>query len=100
MTGLLVGAFFSQGFARGLLTIAIAVTWAFALYDLATSSLSGRKKAVWLVLILIFPLAGAIVYLLVRADSKMTSPAAADQMAGVAQHAQDPRMVQMQHPGA
>jgi predicted PurR-regulated permease PerM len=98
MTGMLVAGFFDQGFFKGLLTIAIAVCWAFALYDLATRHFSGRQKAVWLVLILIFPVVGAIVYLLARPSTPVVAPYALEDVTQQPGHINDPRS-QIQHTG-
>jgi hypothetical protein len=67
MSGTLVlAAIFDQGFLRGLLKIAVAFCWGFALFDLVRRPLSGWKKAVWLVVILVVPILGAVVYLLAQ----------------------------------
>jgi hypothetical protein len=97
MTATLVAGFFDQGFFKGLLMIAVAVCWGFALYDLATRHLSGRKKAVWLVLILIFPIVGTVVYLLAR-PSTMVDAGAFHDVTQPQGHIGDPRS-QIQHTG-
>jgi Phospholipase_D-nuclease N-terminal len=62
---MLIAGFFDQGFFRGLLLLGIAFCWGFALYDLVRRPLAGWKKAMWFLVILIFPLAGAMIYLLI-----------------------------------
>jgi len=63
---LVVAALFDQGFLKSLLKIGIAFCWGFALFDLVRRPLSGWKKAVWLVVILVVPVLGAVVYLLAQ----------------------------------
>jgi len=70
---LVLAAFLDQGFFRRLLIVAVAACWGFALYDLVRRPLEGRKKAVWLVLILIFPVVGAIAYLVMRRSEPATA---------------------------
>jgi uncharacterized membrane-anchored protein len=91
---LVLAGFFDQGFFRGILMVAITVCWAFALYDLATRKLDGRKKAVWFVLILIFPIVGAFTYILTRPSVETIRPDSIDSVA-----MQDPRATMLQPPG-
>jgi len=65
-TTLVLAGFFDQGFFRGLLVVGIAFCWGFALYDLVTRPMSGFKKAIWLVVILILPILGTVIYLVAQ----------------------------------
>jgi hypothetical protein len=66
MNALLAEAFFGQGFFRTFFFLALSFLWGFALFDLAKSHLSGVKKALWLLAIIVIPVFGALVYLMTR----------------------------------
>ena len=74
---LVVGAVFNQSFFRTLILLAVAFLWAFALFDLVRRPMSGVGKAVWIVVILVLPIIGALVYILTRADTSFGQPGAA-----------------------
>jgi hypothetical protein len=66
MTALVAEAFFGQGFFRTLLFLGIAFLWGFALYDLARSRSHGWAKAIWLLVIILLPVLGSLIYLASR----------------------------------
>jgi hypothetical protein len=66
MTALVAGNFFGQGFFRTLIFLMLAFLWGFALYDLAKSDSAGWSKAIWVVVIIVIPVVGALVYLSTR----------------------------------
>jgi hypothetical protein len=74
---LVVGALFNQGFFRTLMLLAVAFLWAFALFDLVRRPMSGVGKAVWIVVIIVLPAIGALIYILTRTDTSFSSPGAA-----------------------
>ena len=65
-TALVAEAFFGQGFFRTLIFIGVAFLWGFALYDLAKSRTHGWSKAIWLLVIILLPVLGPLVYLATR----------------------------------
>jgi hypothetical protein len=58
-----------EGLAFPLLNLAVLAVWAYVLIDLFRNpSLSGSAKAMWLVIIVLLPIVGAVIYLVVRDD--------------------------------
>jgi hypothetical protein len=58
-----------EGFLYPLVNLAVLATWAYVLVDLFRNPrLSGGAKALWLVIIVLLPIAGGLVYLAVRDD--------------------------------
>jgi energy-coupling factor transporter transmembrane protein EcfT len=95
--GLVVGGFFNQGFLHSLIILALAFLWAFALYDLATRKLSGAKKVAWLLVIILIPFIGVIVYLVMRPEPAYSG---SDDRSGMMQSGeQDTRVTEIQHTG-
>jgi len=94
---LVVGGFFNQGFLHALIMLALAFLWGFALYDLATRKLSGTKKVAWLLIIILIPFIGVIVYLVTRPEPAYSG---SDERAGMTQQGeQDRRITEIQHTG-
>ena len=94
---LVVGGFFNQGFVHALIMLALAFLWGFALYDLATRKLSGTKKVAWLLIIILIPFIGVIVYLVTRPEPAYSG---SDERAGMTQQGeQDRRITEIQHTG-
>jgi heme A synthase len=94
---LVLGSFFDKGFLHALIMLALAFLWGFALYDLATRKLSGRKKVAWLLIIILIPIVGAIVYLVVHGDAEFSQE---DERVGMTQQGQQDRQIsEIQHPG-
>ena len=94
---LVVGGFFDQGFLHSLIILAMAFLWAFALWDLATRKLSGVKKVAWLLIIILIPFLGVIIYLVVRPEPAYSG---SDDRAGMTQQGeQDTRITEIQHTG-
>jgi hypothetical protein len=92
-----VGGFFNQGFLHSLIILALAFLWAFALYDLATRKLSGVKKVAWLLVIILIPFLGVLIYLVVRPEPAYSG---GDDRSGMTQQGeQDRRVSEIQHPG-
>ena len=59
----------SEEFAFPLLHLGVLVVWAYTLADLFKNpSLSGSAKAMWILIIVLFPIVGSVVYLSVRED--------------------------------
>ena len=52
----------------GLIWIGVAITWICAIYDLMAKrpDLDGRHRAAWLLLIILFPIVGAVMYFVSR----------------------------------
>ncbi|HEY1366474.1 MAG TPA: PLD nuclease N-terminal domain-containing protein [Gaiellaceae bacterium] len=93
---LVLGDFFDQGFFRSLILLALAFCWGFALFDLVRHPMPGPKKAAWLMLIVLIPFVGAIVYFVVRKTPEYTP----GENAGLTQHGDaDLRLTTYQHPG-
>jgi Phospholipase_D-nuclease N-terminal len=63
---MLIASFFGEGFFHTLIFLMLAFFWGFALFDLAKSHASGKSKALWLVVILLVPVVGALAYLITR----------------------------------
>ena len=58
-----------EGLAFPLLNLAVVAVWAYVLVDLFRNpSLSGSAKAMWLAIIVLLPIVGAVIYLVVRDD--------------------------------
>jgi hypothetical protein len=94
---LVVGGFFDKGFLHSLIVLALAFLWGFALYDLATRKLSGVKKVAWLLIIILIPFLGVIIYLVARPEPAYSG---SDDRAGMTQQGeQDRRVTEIQHPG-
>ena len=94
---LVVGGFFNQGFVHALIMLALAFLWGFALYDLATRKLSGTKKVAWLLIIILIPFIGVIVYLVTRPEPAYSG---SDERARMTQQGeQDRRITEIQHTG-
>jgi hypothetical protein len=62
----LVATLFGEGFFRTLIFLMLAFLWGFALFDLAKSHVSGARKAIWAVAIILLPVVGALAYLMTR----------------------------------
>jgi hypothetical protein len=93
---LVLGDFFDQGFFRSLILLALAFCWGFALFDLVRHPMPGPKKAAWLMLIVLLPFVGAIVYFVVRQAPEYTP----GESAGLTQQGDaDLRLTTYQHPG-
>jgi hypothetical protein len=93
---LVLGGFFDQGFFRGLILLALAFCWGFALFDLLRHSMPRSKKAAWLILILVLPFVGTIIYFVVAQAPEYT----AGETAGLTQQGDaDLRLTTYQHPG-
>jgi hypothetical protein len=93
---LVVGGFFDKGFLHSLIVLALAFLWGFALYDLATRNLSGKKKVAWLLVIILIPVLGVIIYLVARPEPVYSG---SDDRAGMTQQGeQDRRITEIQHP--
>jgi energy-coupling factor transporter transmembrane protein EcfT len=94
---LVVGGFFNQGFLHALIMLAMAFLWGFALWDLATRKLSGTKKVAWLLIIILIPFIGVIIYLVTRPEPEYSG---SDERAGMTQQGeQDTRITEIQHTG-
>jgi len=94
---LVVGGFFDKGFLHSLIVLALAFLWGFALYDLATRDLSGKKKVAWLLIIIFIPVIGVIIYLVARPEPAYSG---SDDRAGMTQQGeQDRRITEIQHTG-
>jgi hypothetical protein len=95
--GLVVGGFFDQGFLHSLVVLALAFIIGFALVDLIRRPMSGRKKCAWVLIIVLIPIVGAIIYLIVNGDAEFPQE---DNRAGMTQQGeQDMRITEIQHPG-
>ncbi len=46
--------------------VPLLVVWAIALVDIVRRPMSGKAKAVWIVVVVVFPFAGTLVYFLLR----------------------------------
>jgi Phospholipase_D-nuclease N-terminal len=58
-----------EGLAFPLLNLAVLAVWTYTLVDLFKNpSLSGSAKAMWIVIIVLLPILGAVIYLSVRED--------------------------------
>ncbi len=58
-----------EEFTFPLLHLGVLAVWAYTLFDLFKNpNLSGSAKAMWILIIVLFPLVGAVVYLAVRED--------------------------------
>jgi Phospholipase_D-nuclease N-terminal len=58
-----------EGLLFPLVNLAVLATWAYVLVDLFRNPrLSGGAKAMWLLAIVLLPIAGAVIYLGVRED--------------------------------
>jgi hypothetical protein len=58
-----------EGLLFPLVNLAVLATWAYVLVDLFRNPrLSGGAKAMWLVIIVLLPIAGGLIYLGVRDD--------------------------------
>jgi len=96
-TTLLAGAFFNQGFFRTLVFLMLAFLWGFALYDLAKRHMSGWHKAFWLLVIVLIPLLGALIYLVTRPGLETEQIAVSAGYAG--REGEDMAMGGTHHPG-
>ena len=95
--GLVVGGFFNQGFLHALIMLALAFIIGFALVDLIRRPMSGAKKCAWVLIIVLIPLIGAIIYLIVNGGAEFSG---SDDRAGMTQQGQqDTRITEIQHPG-
>ncbi len=58
-----------EGLLFPLVNLAVLATWGYVLVDLFRNPrLSGGAKAMWLLAIVLLPIAGAVIYLAVRED--------------------------------
>ena len=58
-----------EGLLFPLVNLAVVATWAYVLVDLFRNPrLSGGEKAMWLLVIVLLPIVGAVIYLAVRED--------------------------------
>ena len=58
-----------EGLAFPLVTLAVVAVWVYTLVDLwKNPSLSGSAKAMWMLIIVLLPILGPVVYLTVRED--------------------------------
>jgi hypothetical protein len=58
-----------EEFAFPLLHLGVLVVWAYTLVDLwKNPRLSGSAKAMWILIIVLLPIVGAVIYLAVRDD--------------------------------
>ncbi|HET9545936.1 MAG TPA: PLDc N-terminal domain-containing protein [Gaiellaceae bacterium] len=58
-----------EGLAFPLVSLGVLVVWAYTLTDLwKNPSLSGSAKAMWMLIIVLLPILGPVVYLTVRED--------------------------------
>jgi hypothetical protein len=55
--------YFSDWVVFFFIVVPITIMWVFALIDLFRQEMSGWTKAIWLLVILVFPIVGTIVYL-------------------------------------
>jgi Phospholipase_D-nuclease N-terminal len=95
--GLVLGGFFNQGFLHALIMLALAFLIGFALVDLVRRPMSGVKKCAWVLIIVLIPVIGAIIYLVVNGDAAYPG---SDDRAGMTQQGrQDERITEIQHPG-
>ena len=95
--GLVLGGFFNQGFLHALIMLALAFLIGFALVDLVRRPMSGVKKCAWVLIIVLVPVIGAIIYLIVNEDAAYSG---SDDRAGMTQQGQqDERITEIQHPG-
>ena len=95
--GLVVGGFFDQGFLHALIMLALAFIIGFALVDLIRRPMSGTKKCAWVLIIVLIPVIGAIIYLIVNGGAEFSG---SDDRAGMTQQGQqDTRITEIQHPG-
>jgi hypothetical protein len=95
--GLVLGGFFNQGFLHALIMLALAFLIGFALVDLVRRPMSGTKKCAWVLIIVLVPVVGAIIYLIVNGDAAFPQD---DDRAGMTQQGQqDRRITEIQHPG-
>jgi Phospholipase_D-nuclease N-terminal len=69
VTGLPVAVAFFEGLVFPLVALGVLVVWAYVLVDLFRNPrLSGSAKAMWILIIVLLPLVGALIYLGVRDD--------------------------------
>ena len=95
--GLVVGGFFDQGFLHSLIVLALVFIIGFALVDLIRRPMSGAKKCAWVLIIVLIPVIGAIIYLIVNGDAEFSQ---GDDRSGMTQQGQqDTRITEIQHPG-
>jgi Phospholipase_D-nuclease N-terminal len=60
---------FFEGLVFPLIALGVLAAWVYALVDLFRNpSLSGGAKAMWLVIIILLPFLGTVIYLAVRDD--------------------------------
>jgi hypothetical protein len=60
---------FFEGLAFPLIALGVTAVWAYVLVDLFRNPrLSGSAKAGWLLIIVLLPIVGAVIYLAVRED--------------------------------
>jgi hypothetical protein len=65
----LLAAAVYEGLLFPLVNLAVLATWAYVLVDLFRNPrLSGRTKAAWLMIIVLLPIVGGLIYLGVRDD--------------------------------
>jgi Phospholipase_D-nuclease N-terminal len=92
-----LGGFFNQGFLHALIMLALAFLWGFALYDLITRPLPRVKRVAWLLIIILIPFLGAIIYLITRPEPAYSG---SDDRSGMTQQGeQDRRISEIQHTG-
>jgi Phospholipase_D-nuclease N-terminal len=95
--GLVLGGFFNQGFLHALIMLALAFLIGFALVDLVRRPMTGVKKCAWVLIIVLVPVIGAIIYLVVNGDAAYSG---SDDRAGMTQQGQqDMHISEIQHPG-
>ena len=95
--GLVVAGFFNQGFLHALIMLALAFLIGFALVDLVRRPMSGVKKCAWVLIIVLIPVFGAIIYLVVNGDAAFS---AEDDRVGMTQQGEQDRQIsEIQHPG-
>jgi hypothetical protein len=69
MTATLLAVAVFEGLLFPLVNLAVLATWAYVLVDLFRNPrLSGGAKALWLVIIVLLPIVGAVIYLATRDD--------------------------------
>lgn len=63
-------SFYPAGVFGSLFYIVMIVLWIWALYDILTSSFSGNKKIIWVLVVIFLPILGTILYFLIGRSQK------------------------------
>ncbi len=63
-------SFYPSGAFGFLFYLVMLVLWIWALYDILTSSFSGNKKIIWVLVVIFLPILGTILYFLIGRNQK------------------------------